>query len=359
MPVLLTGGSGFIGGRITRLLCARGEQVRCLVRSSSRVDHLQDLDLELVTGDLTQPASLKAAVEGCDLIYHVAASYRLWSRNPEELYRSNVEGVRSLLEAAEAAGCRRVVYCSSVGVLGTPSDGRPGDEESPVALADMVGHYKRSKFLAEEEARRAADRGLPVVIVNPSTPVGPGDLRPTETGRIITRFLNRQLPFVLDTGLNLVDVDDVAAGHLLAAERGAPGRRYILGNQNLTLAQIASMLAEITGLPAPRGAIPYAAAWTVGALSTFFQGSLLGREPAVPLEGVRMARKRMWFDSSRAVRELGLPQTPVRDSLLRAVHWFCLHEYAPRPPLWDSIEQQAAQSASCPAGHAGGAHGRE
>jgi dihydroflavonol-4-reductase len=331
MSVLVTGGTGFVGSRVIRKLVRRGEQVRCLVRSSSVLRNLEGLPVERVVGDLRDPQSLLAAVEGCRTVYHVAADYRLWSLDPQDLYRSNVEGTRNLLTAAERAGCERVVYCSSVGALGIPKDGTPGTEETPVGLEDMIGHYKRSKFLAEQEALEAAGRGVPVVIVNPSTPVGPNDIKPTETGRIITRFLNGRMPGYLDTGLNLVDVDDVAEGHLLAAERGEVGQKYILGHRNMTLREILECLAALTGRPAPHVRIPYGLALGVASVNEAFVGRLLRREPGVPVEGVRMARKKMFFDASRAVRELGLPQTPVEEALERAVRWFCENGYARLP----------------------------
>ena len=327
MAVLVTGGSGFVGSRVVRKLVQRGETVRCLVRKSSVLRNLDGLPVELAYGDLQDTASLNDAVRGCSAVYHVAADYRLWSRDPQELYRSNVDGTRNLLSAAEQAGCEKVVYCSSVGALGIPRDGTPGTETSPVKLEDMVGHYKRSKFLAEAEAFKASSRVVPLVIVNPSTPVGPNDIKPTETGRIITRFLNGEMPAYLDTGLNLVDVDDVAEGHLLAAERGKVGEKYILGNRNMTLQQILGCLGEITGLPAPRAKLPYGFVLGVAQVNEFFMGTLLRREPGVPVEGVRMAKKRMFFDAGKAVRELGLPQTPVEEALERAVRWFREHGY--------------------------------
>jgi len=322
VPALVTGGTGFVGSRVVRKLLARGERVRCLARGSSSLRNLDGLAVEVVRGDLQDPGSLGEAVRGCDTVYHVAADYRLWSRDPGELYRSNVDGTRNLLAAAERVRVSRFVYCSSVGALGIPKDGTPGTETTPVTLADMVGHYKRSKFLAEREALEAAGRGVPVVIVNPSTPVGPNDIKPTETGRIITRFLNRQMPLYVDTGLNLVDVDDVAEGHLLAADKGRVGEKYILGNRNMTLREILECLAKLTELPAPRAKMPYSAALAVAGINQFFMGTLLGREPGVPVEGVRMARKKMFFDAGKAVRELGLPQTPVEEALERAVRWF-------------------------------------
>jgi len=324
--ILVTGATGFIGSRVARLLSGRGERVRALVRTTSRRENLEGLDLDLVTGDLQDPESLRRAVAGCEVVYHVAADYRLSARDPQELQRSNVEGTRSLLEACGAAGVAKVVYTSSVGALGIPADGTPGTEATPVALSDMIGVYKRTKFLAEQEALRFAAEGLPVVIVNPSTPVGPGDIKPTPTGRMIVDFLNGRMPAYVDTGLNLVDVDDVAAGHLLAAERGRVGEKYILGNRNMTLREILETLAEITGLPAPRMRMPYAVALGAGYASRI--GSLItGGEPGIPLEGVRMARKKMFFDASKAVRQLGLPQTPVETALARAVRWFDEHGY--------------------------------
>lgn len=330
MAVLVTGGTGFVGGRVALKLIERGEQVRCLARKSSNPKNLEGLPVELTLGDLQDPDSLRRAVSGCRVVYHVAADYRLWSRDPQELYRSNVEGTRNLLEAAGRAGCERVVYCSSVGALGIPAGGGSGTERTPVRLEEMVGHYKRSKFLAEQEALQAAGRGVPVVIVNPSTPVGPGDVKPTETGRIITRFLNNEMPAYLDTGLNLVDVDDVAEGHLLAAERGKVGEKYILGNRNMTLREILETLSRLTGKPAPRVKIPYGAILGIAQINEFFMGSLLRREPGIPVEGVRMAKKHMFFDSSKAVHELGLPQTPVEEALERAIRWFRDHGYVRR-----------------------------
>lgn len=331
MAVLVTGGTGFVGSRLVRKLLDRGETVRCLVRKSSPQGNLDGLAVEQVVGDLQDTASLVRAVQGCRVVYHVAADYRLWSKDPRELYLNNVDGTRNLLEASHQAGCERIVYCSSVGALGIPKGGASGNETTPVTLEDMIGHYKRSKFLAEQEALKAAARGVQVVIVNPSTPVGPNDIKPTETGRIITRFLNDQMPAYLDTGLNLVDVDDVAEGHILAAEKGKVGEKYILGNRNMTLREILETLSRLTGKPAPRGKIPYGVALGVAHINQFFSGTLLGREPGVPVEGVRMAGKIMFFDASKAVRELGLPQTSVEEALARAVRWFCDHGYVKKP----------------------------
>ncbi|MBI3911750.1 MAG: NAD-dependent epimerase/dehydratase family protein [Armatimonadetes bacterium] len=336
MAVLVTGGTGFIGSHIVRALIERGERPRCLVRRDSRLENLAGLPVERIEGDLTDPASLARAVRGADQVFHAAADYRLWSRDPAQLYCVNVAGTRALLRAAAEAGAKRIVYTSSVGALGIPADGSPGTEETPVALADMVGHYKRSKFLAEQEALRLAAQGAPVVIVNPSTPVGPGDIKPTPTGQIIVDFLRGRMPAYVDTGLNLVAVEDVAVGHLLAAERGRVGEKYILGCRNLTLRETLEILATVTSLPAPRVRIPYHVAWMVGALDTLINGTLRGRPPRAPLEGVRMARKKMFFSAEKAVRELGLPQSPVEQALARAVAWFREHGYerdtAPEPP---------------------------
>jgi dihydroflavonol-4-reductase len=327
MRVLVTGGTGFVGSHVARLLVERGDAVRALVRRTSRIDNLACLDVEPVYGDLQDPESLRQAVKGCEALFHVAADYRLWARDPKELCRSNVEGTCNILRAALEAGMERVVYTSTVGALGIPADGSPGTEETPVTLDDMVGHYKRSKFLAEEEARRFFREGLPVVIVNPSTPVGENDIKPTPTGKVIVDFLNGRMPAYVQTGLNLIDVRDVAQGHLLAMERGAPGERYILGNRNITLQGILALLAEITGLPAPRHRIPYALACLAGQVDNWLFSTLLRREPHIPLEGVRMARKFMYFDASKAVHELGLPQCPIRDALARAVEWFRANGY--------------------------------
>lgn len=329
MKVLVTGGTGFIGGHLVRALLDSGDDVRCLVRRESRRDNLRDLPVEEAVGDLREPDSLAAAVRGCTAVYHCAADYRLGTPDPAALYASNVEGTDNVLRAAAEAGVGRVVYTSSVGALGLTPDGTPADESIPVTLENMVGHYKRSKFQAERVAEEWAGRGLPVVIVNPSTPVGEGDLKPTPTGKMIVDFLNRRVPAYVETGLNLVDVRDVARGHLLAAERGRVGERYILGHRNMSLQEILRTLAEITGLPAPRLRLPHwvplAAAHVDGALS-----SLLGREPRLSLEAVRLSRYKMYFDGSKGVRELGMPQTPVEEALERAVRWYRDHGYVTR-----------------------------
>jgi dihydroflavonol-4-reductase len=331
MRTLVTGGTGFIGSHVVRALVADGMTVRALVRPASDRRALAGLPVEIVTGDLGEPASLAGALAGVEVLYHVAADYRLWAPDPAVLYRVNVDGTRALFRAAEAAGVSRVVYTSSVGALGLPLDGRPGTETTPVRLEDMVGDYKRSKFLAEREAEAAAARGLPVVIVNPSAPVGPGDWKPTPTGRMLVDYLRGRMPAYLDTGLNVVHVEDVARGHLLAAARGRAGERYILGHVegNLGLRAIFERLAPYTGVPAPRVRLPY---WTALALATGseFVARLTRAEPLIARTAVRMAAKRMFFDASRAVRELGLPQTPVDQALRDAADWFWANGYASR-----------------------------
>jgi dihydroflavonol-4-reductase len=318
---LVTGGTGFVGAHVVRALLAKSRRVRCLVRPRSDRRNLEGLPVDLFEGDLLDRPSLDGALRGIEVLYHVAADYRLWTKNPEELYRSNVGGTENILSAAAASGVDRVVYTSSVGALGLKADGTPADETTPVSRDAVVGHYKKSKFDAERVAEAWAARGLPVVIVNPSTPVGERDVKPTPTGQLVVDFLNRRMPAYVDTGLNLVDVRDVAAGHLLAAEKGRTGEKYILGNRNMTLKEILDLLSRLTGLPAPRLKLPHAIPLVVAAVDTFAAG-LLGKPPRVSLESVRMSRHRMFFDSSRAVRELGLPQSPVEDALARAVDWF-------------------------------------
>jgi len=320
----VTGGTGFIGRAVVRELLAAGRQVRVLARHPGT---LTDLEVEVAPGDLRDPASLASAVRGCDRVFHVAADYRLWVPDPKTMYAANVQGTKDLLHAAAKAGVAKVVYTSTVGTLGNPGDGTPGTEATPVSLADMVGHYKRSKFLAEEIVLEYARQGLPVVLVHPTAPVGPGDARPTPTGQIIVDYLKGRMPAYLETGLNLIHVRDVALGHLLAEEKGRLGEKYILGNQNLSLSEIFRMLAEITGIPAPKVRLPY---WPILALSyldEFWATHVSGKPPRMPVAGVKMAKKFMYFDSSKAVRELGLPQTPVRQALEEAVAWFREHGY--------------------------------
>jgi dihydroflavonol-4-reductase len=319
---LVTGASGFLGWHIASLLVARGYKVRALCRPASQI---RDLDAERIEGDLRDLGTLKRAVQGCQLVFHAAADYRLWARNPDELYQSNVKGTQNLLQAAEGAGVERIVYTSTVGCIGLPSIGI-GNEATPVSLEDMTGHYKRSKWLAERVALERARAGAPVVIVNPTAPIGDHDCKPTPTGRIILDFLNDKLPAFIDTGLNLVDVRDVAVGHLLAAERGRPGERYILGCENLTLEQILSRLAQIAGKPAPKAKVPYAVAYAAGVASTTW-ARLTGQSPRAPLEGVKMARKKMFVDHAKATHELGYTPGPVNTALERAVCWFRANGY--------------------------------
>jgi len=326
MKVFVTGATGFIGATLTRELLKDGHEVLVLARPDSDRRNLEGLPVAVCEGDLRDAASLGKGLAGCDILYHAAADYRLWTRTPSVMYDINVTGTRNILAAALKCGVSRVVYTSSVGTLGNPGDGKPGTEATPVSLADMVGHYKKSKFLAEREAESFVERGLPLVIVNPATPVGGFDIKPTPTGKIIVDFLNRRMPAYLDTGLNIIDVEDCARGHILAAERGRVGEKYILGNSNLTLRQIFLKLQDITGLSAPRVRLPYApillAACVNEALSC-----CTGREPLIPLAGVRMAGKFMFFDSAKAVHELELPQHPVDQALAKAVEWFRRNGY--------------------------------
>jgi dihydroflavonol-4-reductase len=321
-PVLVTGASGFLGWHVARLLTERGRAVRALCRPSSQV---RELAVERVTGDLRDRASIDAAVAGCETVFHVAADYRLWSKHPDELYRSNVDGTRNILDAAERSGAERVVYTSTVGCIGMPQN-QPGDENTPVSIDDMTGHYKRSKWLAEQVALEKARSGLPVVIVNPTAPVGDHDWKPTPTGKIIVDFLRNRLPAYVDTGLNLVGVRDVAEGHLLAADRGRPGERYILGAENLTLAEILRRLASMTGKKAPSTQIPYAVAYAVGVVTTAW-ANLTGREPIAPLEGVKMARKKMFVTAEKARCELQFTPQPVEGALESAIDWFRRNGY--------------------------------
>lgn len=327
--ILVTGGTGFIGAHVVRALLARGGAVRCLVRAESPRTNLDGLSVELAVGDLRDRSSLERAMDGVRVLYHCAADYRLWSKDPRELHHTNVDGTRNVLDAARAARVERVVYTSSVGALGLRHDGKPADESTPVSLERVIGHYKRTKFLAERVAQDEASRGLPVVIVNPSAPVGDLDVKPTPTGQVIVDFLNRRIPAYVATGLNVIDVRDVAAGHLLAAERGRVGEKYILGHRNMALKEILDELAAITGLPAPRVRLPHWVPYLAAAWSTAV-ARLRGRAPRVPLESVRMARHLMYFDAGKAVRELGLPQSPVRAALARAVEWFRANGYVRR-----------------------------
>jgi dihydroflavonol-4-reductase len=326
---VVTGGTGFVGSAVVRHLVAGGHRVRALARRGSDRRLLADLPVEIVEGDLTDAVSLRRSLHGCGWLFHVAAFYSLWARDRRLFYDINVEGTRRILQAAAEAGASRVVYTSTVGALGIPKNGSAGTEETPVSLADMVGDYKRSKFLAEEVARDAAHQGLPVMIVNPSAPVGPRDIKPTPTGQMIVDFLRGRMWAYLETGLNLVDVEDVAAGHLLAADRGKVGERYILGSRNLTLREIFEVLGRITGIRPPRLKVIPGMILPLARVSEWVADHLTGRPPVIAVDAVRMARKRMFFDCGKAIRELGLPQSPVEGALDRAVRWFREHGYAP------------------------------
>jgi hopanoid-associated sugar epimerase len=317
----VTGGTGFVGAHVVRALLRRGRSVRCLVRSSSRLSNLEELPVEVVPGDVTDPASLSRAMAGARTVFHCAADYRLSARDPREIYAANVEGTRNVLAAASEIGAEKVIYTSSVGALGLTRDGRPGNEETPVEPRSLIGHYKKSKHRAEHVAEEWAAKGLPVVIVNPSTPVGEMDIKPTPTGQMIVDFMNRGMPAYVETGLNLVDVRDVAEGHVLAAEKGRIGEKYILGNRDMTLKEIFDALSRLTGIPSPAVRLPHWVPLAAAAVDTL-ASRLTGRQPRVPLEGVRMSRHTMFFDAGKAVRELGLPQTPVEEALGRAVAWF-------------------------------------
>ncbi|MGA3324664.1 MAG: hopanoid-associated sugar epimerase [Terriglobia bacterium] len=318
---LITGANGFIGSHLTRFLVEQGEQVRVLVRRQSDVRSLDGLPVEFAYGDLRDAHSLPPALRSVQRVYHVAADYRLWAENPQEIYESNVTGTRNLLAAARQAGIDRFIYTSSVGTLLPRHPSRLPDEQTCLRLKDMIGHYKRSKFLAEQEALEAARRGQPVVIVNPTTPLGPGDWKPTPTGRIILDFLNGQLPAYVDTGLNFVAVEDVAKGHFLAAEHGQVGARYILGDRNLTLKQMLEILSTLSGRPMPRLRLPHAVPF-LAALVDSLAARLLGRQPRISLEGVRLARHKMFVDSSKARRELGFRPGPLEAALERAIRWY-------------------------------------
>lgn len=314
---LVTGATGFVGWHIAKQLLERGDTVRCLVRSKGRIG---GLEAEEVLGDLRDRASVEASMQGCDIVYHAAADYRLWAKRPQDLFDSNVGGTENVLNAAESAGVGRVVYTSTVGCIGF-QEGSLGDENSAVVYEDMTGAYKQSKFKAEEAALRKAATGYPVVIVNPTAPVGDHDVKPTDTGKIILDFLKKNMPAYIETGLNFVDVRDVARGHLLAAEKGRSGQRYILGAQNLTLEQVFTQLESLTGIAGPKTKLPYGVAYAAGLISTGWS-SISGKEPRAPIDAVRMAKKKMWVSHAKAARELGFTPGPVEGALQRAVDWF-------------------------------------
>jgi dihydroflavonol-4-reductase len=327
MLVFLTGATGFLGSHVARVLAAQGAELRLLVRPTSNLKNLEGLRAETATGDLRDPASLEKAMSGCDTVFHVAADYRLWVRDPQEMYRSNVEGTRAILGAARKNGVQRVVYTSSVATMGFTRNGNPADEDSPVTLTDMIGHYKRSKFMAEQIALEAGRSGMHVVVVNPTTPVGEQDIKPTPTGRIILDFLKRKFPAYVDTGLNLVDVTECARGHVAALEKGKSGERYILGGENLTLKQILDKLAAITGLSSPTVKLPYFFAFAAAAVDETITGRILHREPRATIDAVRMGRKKMFASSAKAERELGWKLVPAENALRRAVEWFRANGY--------------------------------
>lgn len=329
MRVFITGATGFIGGHVARQYAAQGAVLRLLTRQTSRLDSLNGIDAEMVKGDLREPEKLRSALTGCDALVHVAADYRLWVRDPEQMYAANVDGTLELLRLAREVGIQRVVYTSSVATMGFKADGTIVNEETPVALADMIGHYKRSKFLGELEAIQAARAGQHVMILNPTTPIGAGDAKPTPTGRIIVDFLNKKFPAYVDTGLNLVDVDEVARMHVVALDRGTPGERYILGGENLTLKQILDRMSAITGLPSPTMKVPHAVAMAFAFFDETLTGKLRGKEPRATVEAVRMGKKMMFASSNKAEQELGFKILPVYPALRAAIDWFIAHGYAP------------------------------
>jgi dihydroflavonol-4-reductase len=327
MLAFVTGATGFLGSHVARVLSEQGAELRLLVRPTSNLKNLQGLKADTATGDLRDAASLEKAMSGCDTVFHVAADYRLWVRDPAEMYRSNVGGTRAIVEAARKSGVRHVVYTSSVGTIGFTSDGQPADEDSPVSLADMIGHYKRSKFMAEQIALEAGRSGLHVVTVNPTTPVGEQDVKPTPTGRIVLDFLKRKFPAYVETGLNLVDVRECARGHVMALEKGRSGERYILGGEDLTLKQILDKLGKLTGLPSPKVKLPYIFAFAAGVVDEAITAGLLHREPRATVDTVRMGKKKMFASSAKPERELGWKLVPAEDALRRAVEWFRANGY--------------------------------
>lgn len=331
MRAFVTGATGFLGSHVARALADEGAQLRLLVRSTSDPRNIEGVNAERVQGDLRDPASFEKALAGCDTLFHVAADYRLWVRDPEQMYRSNVEGTRFLLESARRQGVRRVVYTSSVATMGFVSNGTANgnlaDERSPVSLASMIGHYKRSKFMAEQAALEAARSGQDVVVVNPTTPVGERDIKPTPSGRIVVDFLKRKFPAYVATGLNLVDATECARGHIQALEKGKSGERYILGGENLTLKEILDRLGAIAGLPSPKVKLPYVFALAAGVVDEMVTGRLLGREPRATIDAVRMGRKMMFVSSAKAERDLGWRTVPVDGALRRAVEWFRANGY--------------------------------
>jgi len=328
MKALITGATGFVGAAVARAVAAGGAEVRVLVRRNGDLRNLEGLSFEPAYGDLRDRESLRGALSGCTHLYHVAAHYALWARDPSIFYQVNVDGTRALLETAREVGTERIVYTSTIGAIGLPPEGGPGTEGTPVSLSQMAGDYKRSKYLAEQEVLAAVRRGLPVVIVNPSAPVGERDIKPTPTGQIIVDFMKGRMWAYIETGMNLIDVDDVAIGHVRAMERGRVGERYILGNRNLSLHEIFEILSRLTGIKAPRTKLPWQAILPLAYANRWVADHFTHRPPRIPLEGVKMAKYRMHYDCSKALRGLELPQTPVETALEKAVRWFRDHGYA-------------------------------
>ncbi|MGD9852696.1 MAG: hopanoid-associated sugar epimerase [Nitrospirales bacterium] len=328
MQILITGATGFIGAAVARAVLAHGDAVRVLVRSTSQTKNLDGLPVEPVQGDLQDPASLQTALKGCEGLYHVAAHYALWDQDPQTFYRINVDGTRNLMLAAGEAGVKRIVYTSTIGTIGLPSGGGLGDETMFPTLEQLSGDYKRSKFLAEQEVLKLVGRGLPVVIVNPTAPIGERDIKPTPTGQIIVDFIKGRMVAYIETGMNLVDVDDVAVGHVRAMDQGRIGERYILGHQNLTLREVCLILSRITGRPAPRIRLPWKVVLPMAYLNNWIADTITHSPPRVPLEGVRMAKYFMHYDCIKARNELKLPQTPIEEALEKSVRWFRGHGYA-------------------------------
>jgi len=332
MKLFITGATGFVGSHVAALAAARGADLRLLARKTSNTANLPK-NAELILGDLREPSAFASALVGCDAILHVAADYRLWVPDPADMYKANVEGTRELLRLAGEAGVPRVVYTSSVATMGFKTDGTIVDEATPVSEADMIGHYKRSKWMAEQVALEAARSGQQVIILNPTTPIGAMDMKPTPTGRIVVDFLNKNFPAYVDTGLNLVDVSEIARMHLVALQKGTPGERYILGGENLTLKQILDRLATITGLPSPKHKVPHAIAMAYAFFEETITGKLRGKEPRATVEAVRMGQKMMFASSAKAERELGLRVLPVEEALRSACRWFIANGYAPATPF--------------------------
>ncbi len=328
MSTLVTGATGFIGSALARALLARGRELRLLVRADSDRRNIAGLDAEVVTGDLTDRASLAKAMKGCEALFHAAADYRLWVPNPKAMYEANETGTRNIMTAALLAGVKRIVYTSSVATVGLNSDRTPADETTPSRLSDMIGHYKRSKFLAEQEVLRLIrEEGLRAVIVNPSTPIGPRDIKPTPTGRVIVNAVTGKMPAYVDTGLNIVHVDDVAEGHILAMEKGVIGERYILGGQNMTLAEILDEIASITGRPAPRIRLPHGIVTPLAHISEAWARLTRAEDPMLTKDGAKMAKKYMFFSSARARKKLGYSPRPVAEALRDAILWFRENHY--------------------------------